>query len=105
MSRIFSFCAAQPEVQVPAALSGDSPNTHKASVVLADVETVILGSAAPGSESERVICVREIAVSSIIPRRVCYTQEQLESQAKRTQKWLSDELSQGGKVRDSAPIQ
>jgi hypothetical protein len=103
LASLLGACATEPDVsEAPVAYSAETmdPATLQAIRAQATPDPVTTQTAL--AQTDELICHREAQPGSYIRVRRCYTRSQLNSQARSTQEWLADELSQSGTSRDSA---
>ena len=102
---VLGACAGQPETprEATAFYTIASPDAEMLRQIRTQARPDPVVTAAAMSKADEVVCVKETPTGSLIPVRRCYTQAQLETQARRTQEWLGDALSQSGTVRDNDP--
>ena len=97
-------CAGQPEEPDTFSYATVSPDSETLAEIRAEAKVDPVVTAAAMADADEIVCMREVPTGSLIRVRRCYSRAQLERQARRTQDWLADELSQSGTVRDAAPV-
>jgi hypothetical protein len=103
---VLGACAGQQETsannQPGYAVASLDPESLQKVREEAQVDPILTAEALANEDD--LVCVRESAVGTNIRVRRCYSRSQLNEQATETQDWLRDELSQGGSMRDGAPV-